>query len=117
MPAQFMPAQSISAQSISAQSISALDPAAALAKLAAAFDRRFALWNAHGFAGIREDWLARAHPRGTRLTIRRPDGELSGRFADLDGDGTLILETDSGFVKVAAGDVHLPDAHLGVQES
>lgn len=105
---QFMPAQSISAPS----------PTEALAKLAAAFDRRFALWNAQGFGGIREDWLVRAHPRGTHLTIRRPDGELNGRFADLDGDGTLILETESGLVKVTAGDVYLPDAHLpGVQES
>lgn len=62
---------------------------------------------ADGFAPIREAWCARAAHLGREITIARPNGPVSGRFTDLDIDGTLILETSGGPVTVAAGDVLL----------
>jgi BirA family biotin operon repressor/biotin-[acetyl-CoA-carboxylase] ligase len=80
----------------------------ALELLTAALGHRLSVWERDGFAGIRHDWLARAHAVGTALTVKRPDGEIHGTFIDLDEDGTLILQTGSGQTRIAAGDVHLP---------
>lgn len=46
-----------------------------------------------GFAAIRAAWLARAHPSGTRLTVRSGGTVVGGRFAGLAEDGSLLLQT------------------------
>ena len=65
--------------------------------LAEAFGRWLAVWRGRGLAAIRDAWLAAAHPVGTALTVRLPDGATrDGLFDGLDADGALILRLASG---------------------
>lgn len=60
--------------------------------LAESFARWLSRWRTEGFAPVRARWLELAHPTGTALAARLPDGSaLDGRFAGLDADGALIL--------------------------
>lgn len=59
------------------------------------------------FAAIRTAWLERAFPSGTGMSVKLPSGEKSGRFAGIDVDGRLALDTGAGLVHVDAGDVFL----------
>lgn len=63
------------------------------------------VWQRDGFAAIRATWLARAHPPGTSLRVTISDCTIAGRFADLAADGALIIDTDDGRRRYAAGDV------------
>lgn len=85
------------------------DPADFLTTLAATFARWLARWRGEGLGVIRDQWLARAHPRGTALTARLPDGSaLDGLFDGLDADGAMILRLADGTTRVIhAGDVFL----------
>ena len=69
--------------------------------LLAALSRRLDAWLADGFATIRTDWLARAHPTGTPLRA----GSLDGTFATIGPDGTLLLDTPTGRVRIVGGEV------------
>lgn len=74
--------------------------------LSAAFAERRGAWRAHGFAGIREAWMARAHPPGTALNISSEGRVVAGRYAAIDADGALLLDGDDGKRhRVVAGDV------------
>ncbi len=65
-------------------------------------------WRQEGFAAIRADWQAAAHPIGTPLTVRLgPDTTVSGRFDGLGADGHLRLLTADGVRAIPAGDVLL----------
>ena len=65
--------------------------------LAEAFGRWLTVWRGQGLAAIRDAWLAAAHPVGTALTVRLPDGGTQdGLFDGLDADGALILRLASG---------------------
>lgn len=77
--------------------------------LAEAFAHWLGRWRSEGLAPIRQRWLDRAHPSGTALTARLPDGSVTdGLFDGLDGDGALILRLASGERRVIhAGDVFL----------
>lgn len=86
------------------------DPApeagAALEILAARFDFWLKRWRAAGFAPVREHWLARARGLGEDLTARLGSRTLAGKFLDLDGQGALVLQTDTGEVHtISAGEV------------
>ncbi|GAB4172559.1 MAG: biotin--[acetyl-CoA-carboxylase] ligase [Thalassobaculales bacterium] len=78
-----------------------------------AFCRHFLVWSARwldeGFAPVRRRWLAHAAGRGDMLTVALPGGggTITGRFADLDESGALVLEADAGRHLVHAGDVLL----------
>jgi BirA family biotin operon repressor/biotin-[acetyl-CoA-carboxylase] ligase len=63
------------------------------------------IWQQEGFAPIRAAWLARAHPIGTALRVRLADRLATGRFAGIDEDGALLLETENGRARIVAGDV------------
>lgn len=76
-----------------------------LDRLAAAFGHRRQAWSTGGFATVRADWLARAHPPGTVLTVVQGGHRLEGRFVDLDSDGALLLEDAQGLHRIHAGDV------------
>lgn len=81
---------------------------AVFAALTGALVDALALWDrGRNFAGIRRAWLDHALPPGTELAVARPGAAHRGRFKTVDADGKLILETDSGFVTVEAGDVFL----------
>jgi BirA family biotin operon repressor/biotin-[acetyl-CoA-carboxylase] ligase len=58
-----------------------------------------------GFPLVRSRWLAKAAHLGQAVTVRRDQGSIEGRFADIDMDGRLILETTGGAVRIDAGDV------------
>lgn len=85
------------------------DPSDFAETLAEAFARWVAIWRGQGLAPIRARWLERAHPVGTALTARLPDGQaIDGLFGGLDGDGALILcLADGGSRVIHAGDVFL----------
>ncbi|MGA9867541.1 MAG: biotin--[acetyl-CoA-carboxylase] ligase [Acetobacteraceae bacterium] len=71
------------------------------ATLLTALSRRLDAWRSHGFATIRADWLARAHPPGTPLRA----GALEGTFATIDPGGALLLDTPEGRVRIVGGEV------------
>lgn len=96
------------ATSLAAQGIS-VDPDDFLVTLADGFARWLGKWRGEGLAAVRDRWMARAHPPGTALTARLPDGvAVEGLFDRLDRDGALILRlADGGTRVIHAGDVFL----------
>jgi len=96
------------ATSLAAQGIS-VDPDDCLVTLSDGFARWLGKWRGEGLAAVRDRWMARAHPPGTALTARLPDGTaVDGLFDRLDGDGALILRlADGGTRVIHAGDVFL----------
>ncbi|MGC8476269.1 MAG: biotin--[acetyl-CoA-carboxylase] ligase [Acetobacteraceae bacterium] len=86
-----------------------LSPEAALQRLLESLGSWLARWEQAGFAPVRAAWLARAHPAGTMLRVRlggpAAAGVLEGTFAGLDADGTLLLDTEGGRRRIAAGEV------------
>jgi BirA family biotin operon repressor/biotin-[acetyl-CoA-carboxylase] ligase len=86
-----------------------VEPAPFLDVLAETFARWLARWRGEGIAPIRDRWIERAHPAGTALTARLPDGtSLDGLFERLDGDGALILRLADGTRRV----IHAADVFL-----
>jgi BirA family biotin operon repressor/biotin-[acetyl-CoA-carboxylase] ligase len=62
--------------------------------------------NTTGFDPIRVAWCAQA--RKGALSVRLPDGEISGQFQDLDSDGHLgLLLADGTIRSINTGDVFL----------
>ncbi len=84
-----------------------LEPIPLLGAIAAAFAGLLALWRRDGLEPIRRGWLAVAHPLGTPLTARLPDGTaFVGAFDGLATDGALLLRLADGSRRVIhAGDV------------
>lgn len=58
-----------------------------------------------GFGPVREAWSALGPPRGRRIAARRGSGTAEGGFAGLGEDGSLLLETGQGVLRIAAGEV------------
>lgn len=85
-----------------------LTPDQALDLLLAEFRPLYAAWVAGGFAALRADWLAHCRGLGEPIVARLERDEISGRFEDIDADGTLLIRTDDGALKrIAAGDIFL----------
>ena len=80
-----------------------------LERLLAALGAGLHLWETEGFAAIRTAWLARAHPLGSALRVRRgvaaEEAVIEGRFAGLDPAGALLLDTAAGQRRIVAGEV------------
>ena len=97
------PATSLAAQGM------AVDAATFAEVLAESFARWLSRWRGEGLEPVRQRWLDRAHPIGTALTARLPDGTShDGLFDGLSGDGALILRLADGSRHVIhAGDVFL----------
>lgn len=84
------------------------EPGAFLDDLAGAFARWFGRWRTEGLQIIRAEWLRRAHPIGTALSIRPANQTLEGLFEGLDDMGSLRLRLAGGEVRtIHAGDVFL----------
>ena len=97
-----------STTSLAAQGAS-VAPQAVVEVLADTFARWLQRWRGEGLAAIRTAWLAAAHPIGTALTARLPDGSAhEGLFDGLDPDGALILRLASGQRHV----IHAADVFL-----
>jgi len=66
-------------------------------------------WHGQGWAALRDDWLTRAHPRGTLLSVHDRDaGMIIGAFAGLEADGAALLRLADGETRaIHAGDIEL----------
>lgn len=96
------PATSLAAQGVAA------DVATFAEVLAESFARWLSRWRGEGLDPIRHRWLDRAHPKGTALTARLPDGTTrEGLFDGLTAEGALMLRTPTGIELIHAGDVFL----------
>jgi BirA family transcriptional regulator, biotin operon repressor / biotin---[acetyl-CoA-carboxylase] ligase len=78
--------------------------------LADAFASRLADWRESllrgtGFAPTRAAWHERAAFLGQRITLRLPEGAISGIFTDIDATGRLLLETDGCLRIIDVGDL------------
>lgn len=84
------------------------DSQTALEILADAFARYLNIWRLSGLGAIVRYWEAHAHPRGTALSAKLPDGEeVDGLYAGLD-DGALQLRLADGSIRaIHAADVFL----------
>lgn len=84
------------------------DPAVFGRDLTLQMDRWIGLWEAEGFAPIREAWLERAHPVGRHLAVQRGETYISGSFSGLDEQGRLLLALPNGeTIPVVTGDILL----------
>jgi len=77
----------------------------ALEKLTASLATRLAQWRLKGFEMIRAAWLAKAGPLGLEVDVRLGQELVRGRFAGMDREGALLLETASGPRKIVAGEL------------
>lgn len=86
-----------------------VEPADFIETLAEAFARWVERWRGEGIDVVRRRWVEHAHPVGTPLTARLPDGPgIDGLFDGLDPEGALILRLADGTRRVIhAGDVFL----------
>jgi BirA family biotin operon repressor/biotin-[acetyl-CoA-carboxylase] ligase len=97
------------ATSIASITGNAPDPEVFLAALIASFARWLSRWRMEGLASVRDRWLEKAHPIGSALTTRLPDGKsFDGLFCGLDEGGALRLRLADGSVHV----IHAADVFL-----
>ena len=86
----------------------AITPEAFAPLLAGSFTRLLALWRSADPYALAQAWQERAHPVGTPLIVHvSADETISGRFAGIDSDGALRLDTVRGTQTLRAGDVSL----------
>jgi BirA family biotin operon repressor/biotin-[acetyl-CoA-carboxylase] ligase len=78
---------------------------AALQGLTAGLARWLGIWRRDGFEAVRSAWLGMAGPLGAQVDVRLGEGLVSGRFAGLDRDGALLLETDGGRRRIVSGEI------------
>jgi BirA family biotin operon repressor/biotin-[acetyl-CoA-carboxylase] ligase len=79
--------------------------AAMLETFARHFDSWAQCWRTEGFAPVRSAWRTRACGLGDPIRVRLETTTLHGRFADIDHQGVLLLDTQDGRRHVSAGDV------------
>ena len=86
----------------------AITPQAFAPLLAGSFTRMLVLWRSSEPEAFARDWLARAHPVGTRLAVHSGQGEtVSGTFDGIEPDGALRLRRNGDVEVIRAGDVEL----------
>ena len=87
----------------------AVEPAVVAERLAAMLAAWLHHWRHDGLTPVVARWCERAHPAGTRLVVRLPDGErVDGAFDRLDHSGALVLRlADGAHRAIHAGDVFL----------
>jgi BirA family biotin operon repressor/biotin-[acetyl-CoA-carboxylase] ligase len=78
--------------------------------LAEAILDRLIEWSARaragGFGVVVAAWQRHAEPSGAPITVRLPDGPVTGRYAGLDADGALLVTlADGGIRRIVAGEV------------
>ena len=94
------------ATSLPALGVAAPEPRDALCELAASFAKWYEVWQAKGFAPVRDAWLSRAAGLGTRILARLTNEETVGVFEGIDETGALLLREAQGRVRaIAAGEV------------
>jgi BirA family biotin operon repressor/biotin-[acetyl-CoA-carboxylase] ligase len=78
---------------------------AALEHLTASLARRLFEWRRDGFETVRTAWLAKAGPIGLEVDVKLGEELVRGRFAGLDREGALLLETPAGPRKIVSGEL------------
>lgn len=63
------------------------------------------VWNATGFAAVREAWLERAHGLRQSIQVRLDHDTLEGVFLTMDESGALVLGQGGSSRLIMAGDV------------
>jgi BirA family biotin operon repressor/biotin-[acetyl-CoA-carboxylase] ligase len=66
---------------------------------------RLAQWRSEGFETVRTAWLAKAGPLGLEVDVRLGEELVRGRFAGMDREGALLLDTPAGPRKIVAGEL------------
>lgn len=98
------------ATSLAAEGLSAPAAEDALGVLAPALRGAIARVEGEGFASTRAAWLRRAHGLGQVLSVKLGHDVVEGIFADLDGEGALVVRTAHGERRLSAGEVFFPAA-------
>jgi BirA family transcriptional regulator, biotin operon repressor / biotin---[acetyl-CoA-carboxylase] ligase len=78
---------------------------AALEGLTGALARRVAEWRRDGFESVRAQWLAKAGPLGLEVDVKLGEELVRGRFAGMDREGALLLDTAAGPRRIVAGEL------------
>ncbi len=66
---------------------------------------RIAEWRRDGFEAVRAQWLAKAGPPGLEVDVKLGDEVVRGRFAGMDREGALLLDTAAGLRRIVAGEL------------
>ena len=84
---------------------------AMVAHVLATLGSRLDQWIREGFDRVRSEWALRGHRRGDALRINAPLGrDVSGRFAGLDDDGSLLALIDGVVERFSAAEIVTPTA-------
>ena len=77
---------------------------------------RISHWQAvvsrEGWTLLREVWLSHALPIGSEMTLRHADQRVTGRFAGLSDDGSLLLALPDGVRLVSSGEIWIASEAL-----
>jgi BirA family biotin operon repressor/biotin-[acetyl-CoA-carboxylase] ligase len=79
--------------------------ASLLETLAWTLDAWLARWRAEGFAPVRDAWCAHGPGAGEGLRVQTGDETIAGSYRGLSAEGGLLLDTETGLRRIAAGDV------------
>ncbi len=81
--------------------------------LAARFADALIRWHLGEWPVLRTQWLSRAMPTGTLVTVKdRDHGEIMGAFSGIDDDGVALLRLANGAVHaIHAGDIEMVGSH------
>ena len=68
--------------------------------------RYYRVWEEHGFAEIRGEWMLHAYKLGETIQARLPNAIYEGVFEGLDENGVLLLrEKDGNLRKINSGEI------------
>lgn len=81
--------------------------------LSARFADALARWHLGEWPLLRAQWLSRAMPLGTLVSVKdRDQGEIIGAFGGIDDDGVALLRLADGAVRaIHAGDIEMVGSH------
>ena len=86
-------------------------PEALLASFCRRFSSWISVWRAEGFAPVRAAWRGRATGIGQSIEARLPQETVRGVFADVDAEGTLLLDLPDGTRReISAGAIYFTEA-------
>lgn len=66
---------------------------------------RYRDWNSGGFGAVRQAWLGHAAWLGEEAVAQHRSGRVSGRVVSVSDTGQLILETSTGQLAIASGEL------------
>lgn len=83
------------------------------ATLAEHFADALIRWHLGEWPVLRTQWLSRAMPTGTLVSVKdRDHGEITGAFGGIDDDGVALLRLANGTVRaIHAGDIEMVGSH------